>query len=248
MKCLIDTRCLQASTHYEKLGDAWDEESQEKVDQAKGRRLEAFIAVMKSCGYSPEPSKGDPDELRLPMLQNYQCLVLTSRINQFSQHELNDIPAFVSQGGSLLIMSNHPPFEAMDDVLARKLGFSYKSLSYPWHKGMGGVTTIKDDCLKEHPATKGLKKGIVFNNSCIISLKDKGFSTLALLPGESSPENIFAVAKDNLFGKKSGRVVAVADSGFVGESSTLFPGPGQWKMGDNAKFITQIFQWLAHRI
>ncbi len=245
MKCLIDIRCLQSSVHYGILGNAWHEELQDNVDQAKGHRLEAFIEVMKACGYSPEPSKG---ELLLPMLQNYQCLVLTTRIYQFSKQELKDIPAFVSQGGSVLIMSNHPPFEERDDALALKLGFSYRSLDYPWHNGMGGVTTIRGGYLKAHPITNDLKEGIIFNNSCRISLKGKGFSMLALLPEESPPENIFAVAKDNIFDKKSGRIVAVADSGFVGDSSTLFPGPGQWEMGDNAKFISQIFQWLAHKI
>ena len=75
-----------------------------------------------------------------------------------------------------------------------------------------------------------------------------GYNLLALLPEESPPENIFAIAGDRLFGEKSGRVVAIADSGFVAVSNTLFPGPGQWEMGSNAKFIAQIFQWLAKKL
>jgi len=60
-----------------------------------------------------------------------------------------------------------------------------------------------------------------------------------------APENIFAIAGEKLFSETSGRVVAIADSGFICASDTSFPGPGQWETGDNAKFTAQVFQWLS---
>jgi len=161
LKCLIDTRCLQAAVHYDRLGKARDAEEQEQVDHAAQNRLKSFLARIESCGYSPEASKGEPGELRLSLLKNYQCLVLTTRIYQLSESELNDIMEFVEQGNSLLVMSNHTPFEERDNTLARKLGFSFKSPDYPWHMGGFGVSTIKDSCLTEHQITHGLKQGIV---------------------------------------------------------------------------------------
>ncbi|MEJ2181509.1 MAG: hypothetical protein P8Y28_14010, partial [Gammaproteobacteria bacterium] len=163
--------------------------------------------------------------------------------------ELEDIQKFVERGSSLLVMSNHPPFDERDDRLARTFGFSFRSPTYPWHGGHYGVTTIRENSLGDHPITESLSDGIVFNNSCRITLEGaENTVILASLPDESAPENIFALAIDGLSEPGSGRIVAIADSGFIGGVDTDVPGPGQFEKGDNQVFLRSIISWLCHKL
>ncbi|MBU1626966.1 hypothetical protein KKB18_06310, partial [bacterium] len=165
-----------------------------------------------------------------------------------SEKELKDIKEFVTNGGNLLVMSNHPPFNEYDNPLARSFGFSFKSPTYPWHRGGYGLTNIKGQNLSSLEITQNLKQGLIFNNSCRIKLdKDSEIDILATLPEESDPLNIFAIAIDNTFGESSGRVVGVADSGFCGNDGTKSPGPGLIGKGDNIKFISNIFKWFKNK-
>ena len=45
-----------------------------------------------------------------------------------------------------------------------------------------------------------------------------------------------------------GRVVTVADSGFIGDEGTNVPGPGLINHGDNARFIKNVVRWLGREI
>jgi hypothetical protein len=42
-----------------------------------------------------------------------------------------------------------------------------------------------------------------------------------------------------------GRVVAVADSGFIGSDGTAYPGVGLVGRGDNMRFVLNALAWLA---
>jgi hypothetical protein len=64
-----------------------------------------------------------------------------------------------------------------------------------------------------------------------------------MLPAEKKEPNVFAVAVDEPQGG-NGRVVITADSGFIGDDTTDYPGPGLIHQGDNLLFIRQVFQWL----
>ena len=250
MKFLIDTRSAQAAVHYGVFGDSAPAGVREVYNISHGRRLSQFIGLIEEIsGVLPDPSPGLENELRLPYLSKYDCLVLTTRIYQFSQEELHDIRKFVENGSSLLVMSNHPPFDERDDKLGRTFGFSFKSPMYPWHGGRYGLTTIRQNNLGNHPITESLSEGIIFNNSCRIALDgiEKAI-VLASLPEESPPDNIFALAMDGLSESQSGRIVAVADSGFIGGADTDVPGPGQFEKGDNPKFLRNIISWLCHKL
>ena len=107
------------------------------------------------------------------------------------------------------------------------------------------MTEIRDDDLRVHPITDGLSGPIVFNNGCRISTS--AGDILATLPGEKLGPNVFAMAID-IQPKRKGRVVVTADSGFIGDDNTDFPGPGLIGKGGNRDFVQQVFDWLLkHR-
>ncbi len=121
MKFLIDTRSLQAATHFRNGGE----------------RLSSFLTMVEEIsGTPPEPSPGEPNELRSSLLKTCDCLVLTTRpfLWPLSPEEIEDIGNFVEGGSSLLVMSNHPSltgtsdndFVTNDNELARAFEFSFQ--------------------------------------------------------------------------------------------------------------------------
>jgi len=250
MKFLIDTRSVQAAIHYGLFGESPTANVGENDKKSCELRLSQFLKLIEEVsGNLAERSRGQENELQLAYLRKYDCLVLSTRIYLFSQTELEAIRKFVEGGSSLLIMSNHPPYDERDDKLARILGFSFRSPIYPWHGGHYGVTTIRENNLGDHPIVESVAKGITFNNSCRIALKGaENAIILASLPEESTPENIFALAIDRPYGSKSGRIVAIADSGFIGGVDTKVPGPGQFEKADNPAFLRNIISWLCHKL
>jgi len=247
MKALIDTRCLQAATHYGKLGTPTHDKTKEVVDAVCQKRLTGFLEILAEAGVDETvPSDGEIGELRLPLLEQHKCLVLTTRLWSYLPEELDDIVEYCRRGGCILMMSNHAPHHLRDSVLADRFGFSFSEMIYPWHCGAFGVTNLNGESPANHPITAGLGKGITFNNCSIIRIHDPRMMTvLAELPGEPPPNNAFAIAIDRQFGEESGRIVATADSGFIGTKCTAWPGPGQLEEGDNRQFIKNIFSWLC---
>jgi hypothetical protein len=246
VKVLIDTRSLQGAYHFGKLGNLPKDDKYDETKKSIGKRLEKFLSIVeKETGNTPTASKGKVDELRISLLKEFDVLAILTRIYLLSQKEISDIKEFVKKGGNLLLMSNHPPFCEFDNPLAESFGFTFLSLTYPWHRGGYGLTTIKDENLRSHEITRNMKKGIIFNNSCRIKInEDSNMKILATLPEEPEPNNIFAVVINKPFGKQSGNVVGIADSGFTGNDGTKSPGPGLIGKGDNIKFLSNIFRWI----
>ena len=249
MKVLIDTRSLQGAFHYGRLPELPDEEKYKEAKKSIGLRLETFLSIVeKETGIKPVPSEGKVGELQTSILREFDTLVILTRMFFLSPEELEDIKDFVKDGGNLLLMSNHPPFSEFDNPLSEVFGFSFQSPTYPWHRGFYGLTNIISPSKNTHEIMRGLQSGVFINNSCRIELESKsGIDILATFPDEPEPSNIFAIAIDKPYGVESGRIVAVADSGFIGEDSTKNPGPGQMGKGNNKKFISNIFSWLNHQ-
>jgi hypothetical protein len=96
-------------------------------------------------------------------------------------------------------------------------------------------------------------KTLVTNTTC--SLQAGRGHAFARLPKtmrdkrtEAVPAGAYAVALDgeaDLGPGRTGRVLVVADSGFLGEKESAWPGPGQIEAGDNRAFIRNAAAWLA---
>jgi hypothetical protein len=167
------------------------------------------------------------------------------KLSKQSKVELEEIQRFVHRGGSLLVMSNHPWPNKQNPIPDLHTASLFDvTLNGPVYAEQGELTKIRGNDLRMHPITDGLNGPIVFNNGCRISTN--AGDILAALPGEKSTANVFAVAIDAPQ-KGKGRVVVTADSGFIGDDDTDFPGPGLIGRGNNRLFVRQMFEWLLNQ-
>jgi hypothetical protein len=256
MRVLIDSQGLQAQVHQE-----------------DGKRLGVFISTLAqiaSC--SADFSTGLP--LTGKELNDCDVLVVTTRYpreNAFSQAERTAVRCFVCDGGGLLLMSNHGDLPGSnphdmtqyDAILARQYGVD---LECTWFQNpiIGKLWSFSgSSLLAGHPILAGSQKEkavqtIVTNNCSSIVAGGRGHALVALPPkmrdlrnGRSPSNRLFAHALDaetdaSLVGK--GRVVTVADSGFIGNEDTVVPGPGLIGHGDNSRFIKNVIRWLGREL
>lgn len=253
MSALLDMRCVQVAVHFgrhmsylppKSIRDLERRCRIRDLEQARGRRLEAFLEVVqRCCGAEPVTSNGTENELLLPLLSKHRTLITGSRIRccPFSDEECAQVEQYVHRGGNLLLMSNHDPYAKRDSRLAERFGVSlagdYRGGGPPW-------IAIDGDDLGTHCITNNLSGGIVFNTSCRIHCTNPNASVLATLPGEAGQANGSAIAIDRPAGSSSGRIVVLADSGFIGNDDTRFPGPGLIGQGANRQFIKNCVYWL----
>lgn len=256
MRVLIDSRGLQAQVHRE-----------------DGRRLGVFAAALEQmAGCSMTFSTGSP--LTGKELSDCDVLVVTTRYpaeQAYTQSESTAIRDFVGDGGGLLLMSNHGDLPGSnphdmtqyDAIMARRFGVG---LERTWFQNpsMGQLTIFSSSSLLAgHPILAGDPKEeavqtIVTNNCSSIDAGGRGHALVALSPemrdlrnGCTPTGRLFAHALDaeadaGLVGK--GRVVTVADSGFIGNEDTVVPGPGLIGHGDNARFIKNVVRWLGREL
>lgn len=238
MKALFDNSCLQTSVH---TGNHHLPASR----PFKDLRLRSFIKTLEDIGgqiifSDPSGSISNGD------LKDIDLLVITTRIPNYPKRypsEISAINNFYQNQGSILLMSNHEFSGTLnpmpDDDIAHLLGIGlindYVQNSTP--------IEIRKLQFRKHPITQQLKGPVVFNSSCRID--PRAHLPIAHIPSISRPSGVFSVvSKPN---SKYGRFVVTADSGFIAEDSTTWPGPGQYNQGENSQFIKNIFLWLLHQ-
>lgn len=275
MSVLIDTRSLQGAVHFDKYAPTpSDPRKARDLANSVGKRLEVFLRIVEDCGAQPVPSDGTEGELQFSLLSEHRVLAILTRrpICAFGDDELAKIEKYVSKGGNLLLMSNHPPLDhrgrdlcEQDNRLAQRpsFGISLEHPVYPprsehipdetydWFCVQGQIRRFRlintdgDNLPKNHAITEDLNGGLVFRNSCRIRCDNTTAKVLAKLPNVTDGADAFAVALDKPAGASSGRVVIVADSGIIGNDDTKFPGPGLIKRGANQQFIGNVIDWLC---
>ena len=256
MRVLIDSLGLQAQVHLE-----------------DGRRLSVFLSTIKQiAGCSIKFSTSSP--LTSLELSDCDVLVVTTRYpreHAYSQGERTVVRDFVSNGSGLLLMSNHGDLPGYnphdmtqyDAMMTQQFGVE---LECTWFQNpsMGELWTFfSNSLLAGHPILAGDQKEaavqtIVTNNCSSIVTGGRGHALAALSPemrdlrnGYTPADRLFAHALDaetdaGLVGK--GRLVTVADSGFIGNEDTVVPGPGLIGHGDNARFIKNVVRWLGREL
>ena len=255
MKVLIDRKGLQAQWHFE-----------------DNERLKAFKTELERCQYSVD--SWSPSGLAEDQLKECDVLVITTRWRRlkttppeefdYSEAEVKSIFDFVHNGGGLLLMSNHRPCHEFDAKLAKELELGV-SIECTWFEHQqGGRTVLCETALNsEHPiiAAAGEEpvRCIVTNSSC--SIRSKRGQWVVSLSSEMVDElterhpdpdrQFFAHALEinsELSPEKRGRVVTIADSGFIGTDTTTKPGPGLIGQGDNLRFIMNAIRWLGKEL
>ncbi len=255
MKVLIDSNGLQARQH-----------------RKDAHRLCAFIAALGCRQYRVAFSS--PSGLTEDQLKNCVVLVITTRSPKqfaYSQEEKEVIWDFVHKGGRLLLMTNHADWpkaklgdtREFDAGLAKKFGVTFEQTCFR-HRLARVRTIISDPDLNTgHTIIAGPPEvvSVVTNNCCSIRCDDRGEWVVQLSKDmvnkgaecEPRPDErqLFAHALEvnsGLSPKKRGRIVTIADSGFIGSDYTMKPGPGLIGQGDNLHFIMNAIDWLAGKL
>jgi hypothetical protein len=249
MKVLVDGNGLQTRAHAQ-----------------DGKRLATFLArlaVLPDCHVTLTLEA----PLTAELLGEQDVLVITTRKWQTSPYapaELDCIAAFVRAGGGLLLMSNHGdvpgrhPLDMTrsDALLARAFGVAIENAFFAHPEPNRLSEFCEADLLTTHPIIRGAAgeapvRSLVTNNCCSIISPDG--APLVYLTGQMVDQRngfpvqgrCFAVALENSAQVGRGRVVVVADSGFIGTEGTTFPGIGLIEHGDNARFARNAVRWLG---
>lgn len=192
-------------------------------------------------------------------LADTDILVIPTRIAPVGAEERDALQEYVERGGGLLLLTNHADwpghnphdFTKHDRPLAQLFGISIKRA---WFRTRERHTCMfGDDLRSNHPILRALDhdgtsvERIVVNNSTavtsvdgdvLVSLSDDMVDERS---GEAPVDQAFAIAVS----QGSGRVVVLADSGFIGSAGTMAPGPGLLDQGSNRLFLSNSIRWAA---
>ena len=254
-KILIDRETVQVRAHLDKLFKDYRGNLHENPEGVYFR-LKTFLNIVKKFGQI----FFSDGEITTPKLSNIDLYVILTRIQKYKDSELHAIHSFVEKGGNVLLMANHGPTIEFNQDLANKFGIILAG-SY-WSGKYGKFTHLLENNLTNHPIISDISansdciKELVINSSCGIvpSIGD----VIAWLPDSISSVGDYQDDLDNT-GKKifalsldashipdiRGKIVLLADSGFVGEKDSKFPGFGLIDKGDNLLFIDRILKYLT---
>lgn len=189
-----------------------------------GQRLTGFRQALDTAGYELVIAQPDAD-----VLDDAAVLIVGSRsqLVPFDSLETDAAKAFVETGGGLLLMANHRGLVRPQQQMAEALGLpiSFNDISVVNGPRIGIVL---------HELTAGVE-AIAVRNCCSLTLMP-GAEPLALF---SEPGHVFAAAMR----VGHGRVVAVADSGFI--ASRDDSGRDMFASASNARFIGSVLRWLT---
>ena len=182
-------------------------------------------------------------------LRDCPLRIIPTRKAQVSPAEVDIIEEYVLDSGNLLLMSNHHPHHDLDTVIGERFDIRFEGTHF---STSGGLTRLSGDCLTDHPIIAGQLgekpvEELVTNTTC--SILCEGGEDIAFLSdtmhdrvkGLSPEGKRFAVSKQIAGG---GRIVAMADSGFIGTNGTVAPGIGLIEEGDNTLFVKRVVRWL----
>ncbi len=191
-----------------------------------GQRLTGLRQALEAAGYDLAIAPPDAD-----VLDEAATLIVGSRsqLAPFDALETDAIGAFVATGGGLLLMANHRGLVRPQQQLAEalKLPVSFNDISVVDGPRIGIVL---------HELTAGVE-AIAVRNCCSLAVMP-GAEPLALF---SEPGHVFAAAMT--VGR--GRVVAVADSGFIASRDDA--GRDMFASANNARFVGSLLGWLTGR-
>ncbi len=201
----------------------------------------------------------------LNAFEDVDVAVLTTRTNRpYDLAELDALTAFVHGGGGLLCCSNHgssarldPRFNAtrFDLAVASTFFALFEPLRYR-HKPAKPFVGRVVGPLRGQPGWPGPSNGVAStiqcNNSCAV-LPGPCFQPSVALEGEGLSSSLFgttpsgeALWSGTLSGGPAGegRVVLCADSGWLANTTSMAPGPGQFQLADNTQYLINAVRWL----
>jgi len=169
------------------------------------------------------------------------------------------VRAWVADGGSLLLITDHPPnVEAAMD-LGRAFGISFRNAGAADSDGGRLVFRRSDGTLKDHPITRGIEEVVTFTGSSF-QVPAAGQPLLTFGPLVCSYTNAFDPKPLPLKGHLQGAVLEVgAGRVAVFAEAAMFSaqvsGPNRSPIGmnvpaakQNAQFLLNVMHWLTQQM
>lgn len=217
------------------------------IGPTSGHRLACFLELLGECGV--EASFPPSEDLRAE-LDEANLIIATTRYSDFSERELGSLVNAVTAGRSLLHLSNHKPLPLYDCQFSQGFGYKFKNQSFvDRNRQIPFEFDINLGALPGYTHDSNIRK-VAINKCSSIAVHDDRFKTISVLPEscinaenrEDGGGELFAVACKA--SGISGRIVAMADSGLIGEPFDQYPGPGL-RVGENYEIVSEIIRWLA---
>jgi hypothetical protein len=246
LRLLLDSRAMQTRVHVE-----------------DGVRLDTFIKAMEAAGVTVVFSA---DRLDADSVRGADVVLIPTRHavdgNEYSPTELSALERFTAEGGGLLLMSNHGDLPGRNDwdhtrydcVLAARFGVDIQPAWFAQDEG-GALTSFQAELFNAgHPVFAADSRNAVRTvvaSACAGISRSAGAPLVALAPsmvdwrnGRAVSEYLFGCALEKTSARR-GRVVVMANSGFIGTAGTTRPGPGLIEHGDNLRFALNTIAWLG---
>lgn len=192
----------------------------------RGQRLGGLRAALAAAGHELEVLRPDPDTL-----DDAAVLVVGSRsqLLPFDAIEVDAISTYLATGGGLLLMANHRGMIAPQQQLAEALGLPVR---------FNDISVVNGPRIEmtAHKLAAGIS-ALVIRNGCSLGVSEDELAVARF----TEPRHVFAAAMP----AGLGRVVAVADSGFMASRDDA--GRDMFAAGGNARFLGNVLGWLAAR-
>ena len=219
-----------------------------------GRYL-PFAELLRRDGYTVNPST---ERVTAEILRTGSVLVTANARAPFSTEEIATVRDWVTGGGSLLLVTDHPPFVQAAMDLASAFGIRLRSASAVDSTNASGRLTFRrsDRTLRDHPITQGIDEVTTFTGSSF-QIDAGGQPLLVFGPQACSIEGWSDTNPLPLGGHWQGAVLPfgagrVAVFGEAAMFSAQVSGPNRSPMGmnapsakQNAAFLLNVMHWLS---
>ena len=230
------------------------DESHNNFHTLTGRYL-PFAELLRRDGYVV---KASAVRFTAEALQVGRVLVIANATEAFAAEEITAVRKWVAGGGSLLLIADHPPFEAPAADLGKAFGVRFREgVAWPEADNSGRIVFRRPDgTLTDHPITKDIDEVATFTGTSF-QLDAPGHPLLVFGPGvysvkEKNDPNPIPV-KGQLQGAAlpygKGRVAVFGEAAMF---SAQITGPDRRPMGmnapiarQNAQFLLNVMHWLT---
>ena len=233
------------------------DEAHNNFHTATGRYL-PFAELLRRDGYVV---KASAVRFTAEALRAGRVLVIANAMEAFTAEEITGVRTWVAGGGALLLIADHPPFEAPAADLGKACGVRFREgVAWPEGDNSGRIVFRRSDgTLLDHPITTGIDEVATFTGTSF-QLDASGHPLLTFGPGvysekEQNDPNPILVKGDLQgavlsFGR--GRVAVFGEAAMF---SAQITGPDKHPMGMNApiakqnpQFLLNVMHWLAGRL
>jgi len=230
------------------------DEAHKNFHTATGRYL-PFAELLRRDGYVVRASA---TRFTVDALRTGRVLVMANATELLTADEMAAVRDWVAQGGSLLLIADHPPFSAPAAELGKALGIHFLLGVAVAPSGNGGRLVFRrsDGTLADHALTKAVDSVATFTGTSF-QVDPPGQPLLVFGPGAQSrtaqddpnPVPIKGHAQGAVLGFGKGLVAVFGEAAMF---SAQLSGPERNPMGMNAsiarqnpQFVLNVMHWLT---